>query len=163
MILSELTLPGGCFWGTDFYFQKLPGVISTQVGYMGGHTENPDYESVCTGTTGHTETIEIVFDPSQTSYEQLARLFFEIHDPTQLNRQGPDRGNQYRSAVFYTDDQQQAITDKLIGLLKNSGYEVVTKIMSADKFWPAEKYHQNYYQRSGQLPYCHTRTQRFKD
>ena len=154
---------GGCFWGTDFYFQKLPGVISTQVGYMGGHTENPDYESVCTGTTGHTETIEIVFDPSQTSYEQLARLFFEIHDPTQLNRQGPDRGNQYRSAVFYTDDQQQAITDKLIGLLKNSGYEVVTKIMSADKFWPAEKYHQNYYQRSGQLPYCHTRTQRFKD
>lgn len=154
---------GGCFWGTEYFLQKEPGVISTQVGYMGGHTVNPDYKSVCDGNTGHTETVEIVFDPSKTTYEKLARLFFEIHDPTQVNRQGPDIGDQYRSAVFYTDEQQKLAAEKLIGLLTESGFKVVTEVAQAEKFWPGEEYHQDYYDNNGHLPYCHAPTQRFKD
>ncbi|MCX6639461.1 MAG: bifunctional methionine sulfoxide reductase B/A protein [bacterium] len=152
---------GGCFWGVQYYFQKADGVISTRVGYMGGHTQNPTYQQVCTGTTGHAETMEVVFDPAKTSYEILARLFFEIHDPTQVNRQGPDVGEQYRSAIFYVDDQQKQVVEKLVKLLKEKGYKISTEVAKAGPFWVAEDYHQNYYQNNGHKPYCHVYTKRF--
>jgi peptide methionine sulfoxide reductase msrA/msrB len=152
---------GGCFWGVEYYMQKAPGVISTEVGYIGGNKDNPTYEEVCSHTTGFAEAIRIVFDPSETSYEKLARLFFEIHDPTQVNRQGPDIGDQYRSEIFYLDIQQMLTAQKLIGLLKDKGYKVATKVTPAGKFWPAENYHQDYYKNNGHMPYCHVYTKRF--
>ena len=152
---------GGCFWGVEYFFQKEKGVISTQVGYMGGHVKNPTYQEVCKGNTGHAETMEVVFDPSKTDYETLARLFFEIHDPTQVNRQGPDVGYQYRSAIFYVNDSQKKIAEKLIKILKDKGYKVATEVTKADTFWKAEDYHQSYYQKNGHKPYCHGYTKRF--
>lgn len=152
---------GGCFWGVEYYFQNIKGVISTRVGFMGGHTENPTYEEVCTGMTGHAETLEVTFDPSKVTYEELAKLFFEIHDPAQVNRQGPDVGNQYRSAIFYTDEGQKRTILKLISLLKQKGYEVVTEINKADRFYEAEDYHQKYYSKTGGQPYCHFRQKKF--
>jgi peptide methionine sulfoxide reductase msrA/msrB len=152
---------GGCFWGVEYYMQKADGVISTTVGYMGGHTQNPTYKQVCTGKTGHAETMEVVFDPSKTNYETLARLFFELHDPTQVNRQGPDVGDQYRSAVFYVNENQKQVTQKLIGLLKDKGLNVATEVAAAGAFWKAEDYHQDYYDNNGHTPYCHGYTKRF--
>ncbi len=152
---------GGCFWGVEYYFQKEKGVLSTSVGYMGGHKENPTYQEVCNGTTGHAETLEIVFDPSQTNFEKLTRLFFEIHDPTKINRQGPDIGEQYRSAIFYIDNEQKQIAEKLIKILEKKGYKIATEITKADKYWEAENYHQDYYQNNGKLPYCHAYKRRF--
>jgi len=152
---------GGCFWGVEYYMMKIKGVISTTVGYTGGHTENPTYEQVCAGNTGHYEAIEVVFDPSKTTYEDVAKLFFEIHDPTQWNHQGPDRGEQYRSAVFYRNQNQKDITEKLISILKKKGYNVVTEVKPAGKFWKAEDYHQDYYNHKGSEPYCHGYVQRF--
>jgi len=146
---------GGCFWGVEYFFQNTKGVKSTRVGYMGGHKNNPTYKEVCNGTTGHAETLEVVYDPSVTNFEQLAKLFFEIHDPTQVNRQGPDIGQQYRSAIFYTDDQQKETAVKLIDILKKKGYKVVTEVVKADKFWEAEEYHQLYYNKNKGKPYCH--------
>jgi len=146
---------GGCFWGVEYFFQNIKGVESTRVGYMGGHTENPTYKEVCSGNTGHAETLKVVYDPSITSFEELAKLFFETHDPTQLNRQGPDIGRQYRSTIFYTDDQQKEIAEKLITILKKKGYNVVTEVVKADKFWEAEEYHQRYYDKNNGKPYCH--------
>ncbi len=151
---------GGCFWGVEYYMMKIKGVISTTVGYTGGHTENPTYEQVCAGNTGHYEAIEVVFDPSKTTYEDVAKLFFEIHDPTQWNHQGPDRGEQYRSAVFYRNQNQKDITEKLISILKKKGYNVVTEVKPAGKFWKAEDYHQDYYNHKGSEPYCHGFVQR---
>ena len=145
----------GCFWGTEYYFQKAPGVISTTVGYTGGHVDNPTYKQVCTDETGHAEAVEVVFDPSKTSYEQLAKLFFETHDFTQVDRQGPDRGTQYRSAIFYLDDKQKETAVKLIEELKKKDYDVKTEITKAGKFWSAEEYHQEYYDKTGKSPYCH--------
>ena len=152
---------GGCFWGVEYYFQKARGVISTQVGYTGGHTQNPTYKQVCSGTTGHAEAIRVTYDPAQVSYEDMAKLFFEIHDPTQVNRQGPDVGLQYRSAVFYQNDAEKATAEKLIGILKAKGLNVVTEVVPANTFWPAEEYHQQYYDKEGQSPYCHFYTRRF--
>lgn len=152
---------GGCFWGTEYWLKKVDGVLSARVGYMGGHTANPTYKQVCTGTTGHAETVEIVFDPAKTDFETLAKLFFEIHDPTQVNRQGPDIGDQYRSAVFYVDDAQKATAEKLIGILKAKGYKVATELAKAGPFWDAEQYHQDYYDHNGQQPYCHVYEKRF--
>jgi len=152
---------GGCFWGTEYYLQQQDGVISTSVGYMGGHGDNPTYREVCDGNTGYAETVEVLFDPDKTDFETLARLFFEIHDPTQMNRQGPDVGDQYRSAIFYVDDAQKQTVENLIGLLKNNGYKVVTEVAKAGKFWPAEDYHQDYYEKNGHQPYCHIYTKRF--
>lgn len=143
---------GGCFWGVEYFFQKEKGVLSTRVGYMGGHLKNPTYDDVCEGNTGHAETMEVEFDPAQTSYETLARLFFEIHDPTQVNRQGPDIGEQYRSEIFYVNDEQRQIAEKLIKILKDKGYKVATKVTKADRFWVAENYHQSYYQKNGHHP-----------
>ena len=151
----------GCFWGTEYYLSKVPGVISTTVGYTGGNRENPTYKDVCSGKTGHAETVEVIFDPSKTSFEALAKLFFEIHDFTQVNRQGPDIGNQYRTEIFYITDDQKIVSEKLIKLLTEKGYKVATKVTKATKFWKAEDYHQDYYDKNGSSPYCHIRKQIF--
>ncbi|WP_394341847.1 bifunctional methionine sulfoxide reductase B/A protein [Sanguibacteroides justesenii] len=152
---------GGCFWGVEYFMQKAPGVLTVESGYIGGETDHPTYEDVCRKNTRHAEAVRVVFDASQTTYEALAKLFFEIHDPTQLNRQGPDRGEQYRSEIFYANPQQKEVADKLIERLKTKGYPVVTLVSPATTFWPAEDYHQNYYNRKGSLPYCHGYTKRF--
>ena len=152
---------GGCFWGVEHYFLGADGVKSTRVGYTGGHKQNPTYKEVCSGTTGHAEAIEVEYDPDETSYEVLARLFFETHDPTQLDRQGPDVGSQYRSAVYYLDEMQREIAEDLIGRLRAKGYDVVTEVEPATTFWPAEDYHQRYYEYTGKTPYCHFYTKRF--
>jgi peptide methionine sulfoxide reductase msrA/msrB len=152
---------GGCFWGTEHLFKKLEGVTSTRVGYMGGHKINPTYKEVCGGQTGHAEAVEITFDPEKTNFEMVARFFFEIHDPTQTNRQGPDIGEQYRSAVFFIDENQKLTAQKLIDELKAKGYKVVTEIIKADRFWDAEDYHQDYYEVTGKAPYCHFYQKRF--
>jgi peptide methionine sulfoxide reductase msrA/msrB len=152
---------GGCFWGVEYFMKKAKGVISTAVGYTGGHTDNPTYQQVCAGNTGHYEAIEVVFDLSKTTYEEVAKLFFEIHDPTQWNHQGPDRGEQYRSVVFYRNEDQKKTTEKLISQLKAKGYSVVTEVKPAKTFWKAEDYHQDYYNHKGSEPYCHGFVQRF--
>ncbi len=152
---------GGCFWGVQHYFDKAPGVVKSEVGYTGGTKQNPTYKEVCAHTTGHVEAIKVTYDPSKTSYETMAKLFFEIHDPTQANGQGPDLGPQYLSEVFYTDEAQKATAEKLINLLKVKGYKVVTKVRPATTFWPAEAYHQEYYETTGGTPYCHAYKKRF--
>ena len=152
---------GGCFWGTEYLFQNAEGVISSRVGYIGGRKQDPTYREVCGGSTGHTEAIEVVYDPAETTYEKLARLFFEIHDPTQVNRQGPDIGEQYRSAIFYLDKEQKQTAEKLIRILGEKGYEIATELTPASTFWEAEEYHQDYYRNRGGSPYCHTRKEIF--
>ena len=152
---------GGCFWGIEHYFRREEGVISTRSGYTGGSRDNPSYSEVCAGGTGHAEAVEVIFDPELTSFEKLARLFFEIHDPTQVNRQGPDIGDQYRSAVFYSGESQKQTIEKLMGLLTSKGFEVATELIEAGEFWEAEPYHQDYYEKTGREPYCHIRVKRF--
>lgn len=154
---------GGCFWGVEHYMQQLDGVIAVESGYMGGHVESPSYEQVSSQTSGHLETVRVRFDPSKVDYEQIAKRFFEIHDPTQADGQGPDIGPEYLSAVFFTSPEQQRITRALIDRLEARGYDVVTEVRAAERFWPAEGYHQDYYARSGKTPYCHSRVQRFGD
>lgn len=152
---------GGCFWGVEYYFQNETGVISTQVGYTGGHVKNPTYQDVLSHKSGHYEAIEITYDANKTSYETLAKLFFEIHDPTQANGQGNDIGQQYQSVVFYANDEQKSITNRLIQQLKNKGFNVATQLKRATTFWDAEDYHQEYYEKGGGTPYCHKRMKRF--
>jgi peptide methionine sulfoxide reductase msrA/msrB len=152
---------GGCFWGVEYYFEKEPGVIEARSGYMGGKTENPSYEEVSYMHTGHVETVEVEYDPSKTSFEKLARLFFEIHDPTQKDGQGPDIGKQYRSVVFYNDEEEKTVTEKLIELLRSKGYDVATQVRKVEPFWEAEEYHQDYYEKHHKMPYCHGYTKRF--
>lgn len=161
MTTARAIFASGCFWGTEYYFQRAKGVLSTTVGYIGGHKEKPTYKEVCTGRTGHAEATEVIYDPTQTTYEEMARLFFETHDPTQVDRQGPDVGTQYRSEIFYLDEEQKAIAESLIGQLKEKGYDVATKVTKATTFWPAEDYHQDYYNYTGKTPYCHFYTKRF--
>lgn len=151
----------GCFWGVEYYFNSLDGVKSTQVGYTGGHVKNPTYEEVCSKTTGHAEAIEVVYDPDKITYEELAKYFFEIHDPTQVNRQGPDIGEQYRSEIYYLDEEQKKTAEKLIKILEGKGLDVATKVTPATEFYPAEKYHQDYYEKTGGSPYCHVYKKRF--
>lgn len=160
-ITQTAIFAGGCFWGMEYHFSAAEGVLSTRVGYTGGHTDNPTYKDVCRGDTGHVEAIEVTFDPDQTSYEELAKLFFEIHDPTQVNRQGPDIGEQYRSMIFYADEEQGTIAESLIETLQSKGYQVATQLEPAGEFWEAEDYHQDYYERKGSQPYCHVYTKRF--
>ncbi|MCD8193142.1 MAG: peptide-methionine (S)-S-oxide reductase MsrA [Tannerellaceae bacterium] len=148
-------LASGCFWGTQYHLNKVSGVVSTTVGYMGGTLENPTYPEVKTGTTGHIETVKVVFDPEQTSFETLLRLYFETHDFTQTDGQGPDIGSQYLSVIFYTDDSQKTIAGKVIGELQGMGYEVATQLRPAEPFWNGEEYHQHYYDKKGDTPYCH--------
>jgi peptide methionine sulfoxide reductase msrA/msrB len=148
---------GGCFWGVEYWLQQQPGVLKTTVGYTGGTTPNPTYEEMHARDTGHTEAVEVLYDPVRVSYEQLTKLFFEIHDPTQHNRQGPDIGSQYRSAIFYTNDEQRPVAEKLIAELKARGLQVVTQVAPAGQFWPAEDYHQDFYRKKGSEPPCHAR------
>ena len=152
---------GGCFWGVEHLFEKQEGVIDARSGYMGGTTQNPSYQDVSYKNTGHVEVVEIEYDPAKVTYETLARLFFEIHDPTQKNGQGPDIGEQYLSVLFYNDDEEKRVAEKLIGILKGKGYDVATTLRKKEPFWLAEDYHQNYYEKRGKQPYCHAYTKRF--
>ena len=152
---------GGCFWGVEHLMKSLPGVISVISGYIGGNRPNPTYQDVCNHLTGHAEAVQIIFDPHKITYEALTKRFFEIHDPGQVNRQGPDIGEQYRSEIFYTTPQQKETALKLIHILQGKGFEVKTKLTSATNFWKAEDYHQNYYQKTGKQPYCHQYIKKF--
>lgn len=152
---------GGCFWGVEHLMQQQNGVIGVESGYIGGTVVNPTYQQVCTGKTGHAEAVRIIYDPTKVDYETLAKLFFEIHDPTQLDGQGPDLGHQYRSGVFYSSPEQKKIAEKLIQQLKDKGYDVVTEVTEATEFYPAEEYHQDYYVKTGKTPYCHIYTKKF--
>jgi peptide methionine sulfoxide reductase msrA/msrB len=152
---------GGCFWGVEYFLQKTPGVITVTSGYTGGHVKNPSYKEVCTGTTGHAEAVKIVYDPAKTSYEKLLKLFLEIHDPTQAGGQGPDIGDQYRSEIFYLNNDQKLIAEKYLRILNDRGYKTTTQLTKASEFYNAEDYHQDYYFHKGTLPYCHGYVQRF--
>ncbi|MBG0858951.1 MAG: bifunctional methionine sulfoxide reductase B/A protein [Bacteroidales bacterium] len=152
---------GGCFWGVEYYLQKTPGVISVTSGYTGGHVRNPSYKQVCTGTTGHAEAVKVIFDPDKTTYEKILRLFLEIHDPTQVGRQGPDIGDQYRSEIFYLNDEQRMAAEKNLAILKSKGFKIATAVTMASEFYEAEEYHQDYYFNNGKLPYCHAYVKRF--
>lgn len=147
----------GCFWGVEHSFRQLEGVSDAISGYIGGHTENPDYRAVCSGNTGHAEAVEVKFDPEKISFEKLVEHFFDLHDPTQLNRQGPDVGEQYRSAIFYVSPEQEKIARESADKLNKSGKlsrPVVTEIVQATKFYPAEEYHQRYFEKKG-IQACH--------
>lgn len=152
---------GGCFWGVEYFMQKSEGVISVTSGFTGGHVKNPSYKEVCTGNTGHAEAVRIVYDPEKTSYEKLLKLFMEIHDPTQVGGQGPDLGDQYRSEIFFLNDDQKKIAQKNIDILKSKGLKIATSLTPASEFYQAEGYHQDYYFKNGKMPYCHGYTKRF--
>lgn len=159
--IQRAVFAGGCFWGVEELMRKQKGVIDVISGYTGGTKANPSYQEVCSGKTGHAEGVEVFFDPSQTSFANLCRYFLEIHDPTQKDRQGPDVGSQYRSEIFYLDNAQRDEAEKLLGLLRKKGYDIQTKVTPFERFWSAERYHQNYYQNNGQAPYCHAYKSRF--
>ncbi|MBL0707442.1 MAG: bifunctional methionine sulfoxide reductase B/A protein [Sulfurimonas sp.] len=159
--LSYAYFAGGCFWGVEYYLEKLDGVIEVSSGFMGGHVKNPSYYEVVAGKTGHLEAVEVVYDKSIISYESIARTFFEIHDPTQANGQGPDIGVQYLSAVFVENEKQRSSIKKLISLLYENGLDVATKILPSAEFYKADESHQNYYKKKGSLPYCHGYKKRF--
>lgn len=153
--IKKAYFASGCFWGTEYYFMKAPGVVHTAVGFMGGHVDNPTYEQVCRKNTGHLETTEVEYDITMTDYENLVKLFFETHNFTQTNGQGPDIGPQYLSCIFYTSDEEKTIAEKYIKILTDKGYKVATMLKPATKFWKAEDYHQQYYEHKGTTPYCH--------
>ncbi|MEO1958475.1 MAG: peptide-methionine (S)-S-oxide reductase MsrA [Nautiliaceae bacterium] len=150
----EAVFGGGCFWCLDAVFRRVRGVRSVEVGYAGGSTKNPTYEQVCTGMTGHAEVVKIDFDESVISYDELLDIFFQIHDPTQLNRQGNDLGTQYRSIILYLNEEQRKKAFEKIQELKEIGIDVVTEVKKFDKFYKAEKYHQNYFAKNPFQPYC---------
>ena len=158
---EEAILAAGCFWGVEYFLQKLPGVLKTEVGYIGGTINNPTYEQVCTKKSGHLEAIRVVFDPTVLTYENLLKYFFEIHDPGQTDGQGPDLGPQYLSVIFYFNKQQKSIAEQVISQLEELGYSVATKLYEVSPFWPAEDYHQDYYTKIGKPPYCHLWTPKF--
>lgn len=155
MKTKKAVFASGCFWGTEYYMGKAKGVLKSTVGFTGGHVENPSYEQVSSGTTGHVEAVEVEYDPEQTDYETLARLFFETHDPTQKGGQGPDIGAQYQSKIFYSNEEEKEIAENLINILKNKGMDIATKVEKLGPFYPAEEYHQKYYEKTGGTPYCH--------
>jgi peptide methionine sulfoxide reductase msrA/msrB len=159
--LKTAYFAGGCFWGVEHLLQQQPGVVSVVSGYMGGRAENPTYQEVCNKNTGHLEAVEVSYRPDQTDFETLTKLFFEIHDPTQRDGQGPDKGEQYASAIFYHNEEEKKIAEKLINILKVKGYDVVTRLLPMSTFWKAEDYHQDYYQKNGKQPYCHRYEKKF--
>ena len=152
---EKVTFGAGCFWGVEARFAEVPGVTETAVGYAGGHTANPTYRDVCTDETGHAEVVDLTFDPQKVSYEELVRLFFQLHDPTQLNRQGPDYGTQYRSVVFYHSPEQKATAERVRDeFQKLISKKIVTLIEAAPVFYRAEDYHQKYLEKRG-MKSCH--------
>lgn len=154
----KATFAAGCFWGVESAFRQVSGVVSTQVGYTGGHKDEPTYREVCTGRTGHAESVELVFDPGQVGYGELLEVFWSIHDPTTLNRQGPDVGTQYRSAIFTHSDAQDEQARRSRDARQSHGEvrgRIVTQIEPAEKFWRAEEYHQQYFAKKGIAPTCH--------
>ena len=154
---KKASFAAGCFWGVEARFREIAGVLNAVVGYMGGETDHPNYHQVCSGTTGHAEAVQLEYDELQVSYEDLLDAFFSMHNPTTLNRQGPDHGSQYRSAVFWHDEAQHAAAEKKVNELNTSGAwndPVVTEITQAGTFWPAEEYHQRYLEKNGG-GFCH--------
>jgi methionine-S-sulfoxide reductase len=152
---ETIVFGGGCFWCTEAVFQMFDGILKTAPGYAGGTTRNPTYEQVCSGETGHAEVLQIIYDPGRISLEKLLHIFAEMHDPTSLNRQGADSGTQYRSAVFYTtDDQKAKVISFLREIQKNYDKPIVTEVKKLDKFYPAEEYHKDYFNRNRLQPYC---------
>lgn len=155
--MQKATFAAGCFWGVEEEFRKISGVVSTEVGYTGGHVENPSYKDVCSGNTGHAEAVQITYDPDRISYEELLKVFWDIHDPTTLNRQGPDIGYQYRSAIFFYSPEQEAAAKSSKDELEKTGLyrtPIVTEIKAASEFYRAEEYHQRYLEKRG-LSSCH--------
>lgn len=159
---QEAIFAAGCFWGVEYYIKQLSGVLKTEVGYTGGHEASPSYQAVCSGLTGHYEALRVIYDPTKINYETLIRYFFEIHDPTQADGQGPDRGQQYLSAIFYYNDEQKQIALRLINELEQLGYRIVTKVLPVSQFWRGEDYHQDYYTKKKSEPYCHHYEKKFK-
>lgn len=156
-MMEQITLGSGCFWCTEAVFQRLKGVSTAVSGYTGGKTKDPFYKEVCAGTTGHAEVVQVTFDPNVISLNEILEVFWKIHDPTTLNRQGNDVGTQYRSAIFYHTPEQKEISETLKQKLDASGAwadPIVTEITAFDKFWPAEDYHQGYFELNGSQPYC---------
>ncbi len=154
---EKATFAAGCFWGVEAAFLGVAGVVETQVGYTGGHTASPTYDQVCTDRTGHAEAVEVTYDPDRVSYRDLLRVFWEIHDPTTPNRQGPDVGSQYRSAIFTHSDEQKRLAEEARAALDRSGRfrrPIVTEIVPAETFWRAEEYHQRYLEKQGRAS-CH--------
>jgi len=154
--MQSATFAAGCFWGIEARFSQIDGVVDTAVGYMGGHINEPHYRQVCTGSTGHAEVVQLQFDEDKVSYEELLNAFWQMHDPTTLNRQGPDVGTQYRSAIFYHSDVQRTLAEASKTILDQSGLmpaPIVTEITEATTFWRAEEYHQQYLQKQGR-PIC---------
>ncbi len=159
--ISKAYFAGGCFWGVEYFFEKQEGVIDVISGYMGGESENPTYEEVSYRHTNHVEAVEVQYDDSIVNYETLTRLFFETHDPTQIGGQRPDIGDQYSSVIFYSNESEKKISEKLIQLLQAKGLEIATELKTMMPFWRAEEYHQDYYSRKGGTPYCHGYEKRF--
>jgi len=158
--MAKATFAEGCFWGVEDTFRQVKGVLNATVGYTGGHTKNPTYKEVCTDRTGHAEAVEVEFDPKQVSYRELLAVFFQSHDPTQWNRQGPDYGSQYRSAIFFHDAEQEALAKEAKEALEKAGVfkkPIVTQILPAQEFCRAEEYHQRYFEKNG-LRSCHLPT-----
>lgn len=161
MKIEKAIFACGCFWGAQYQFEHAKGVVRSTVGYIGGHKEHPAYEEVKAHTTGHAEATLVEFDAEQTSFTELCKLFFEIHDPAQIDGQGPDIGPQYRSEIFYLNEKQKQEAEAVIALLREKGYVVNTKLTPATTFWEGEEYHQHYYDKTGGEPYCHIRTKKF--
>jgi len=159
--IAKAYFAGGCFWGVEHFFEHKDGVISAISGYMGGSMVNPSYRDVSHGDTGHLEVVQVTYDPTKVNYEKLVKFFFEIHDPTQVDGQGPDIGEQYLSAIFYENEDEKKIVHKLIDILKTKGYKIATKVLPAGTFWKAEEYHQGYYDKKKQQPYCHMYKKKF--
>ena len=158
---EEAILAAGCFWGVEYFFKKLPGVLHTEVGYIGGHTVSPNYKKICEKETGHYEAIRIVYNPTVLAYKEVLHYFFEIHDSEQINGQGPDFGQQYRSAIFCYDGLQSQMAQQVIDQLQIQKLQVATRILTMSIFWPGEEYHQDYYGKTGKEPYCHRYTKLF--
>jgi peptide-methionine (S)-S-oxide reductase len=155
--MEKATFAAGCFWGVEASLRAVPGVLDVVSGYAGGHVERPTYEQVCTGTTGHAEAVEVAFDPAKVSYETLVKKFFALHDPTQMNRQGPDVGEQYRSVIFYHSDEQKSIAERVRQELAPQYHPktIATSIEPASVFWKAEEYHQRYAEKHPGAVVCH--------
>ena len=156
MDLERATFGAGCFWGVEYVYRRVPGVVDVKVGYAGGRVPNPTYEQVCYENTGHAEVTQVAFDPQKVSYEQLVEIFWAMHDPTQVNRQGPDVGDQYRSAIYtHSDEQKAAAQSSLEQAQSRFKRPIATQIEPLDGFYEAEDYHQDYYDKKGSTPYCH--------